>query len=234
MNQIAVNQIMFLDIETAPQYESYNTIPGRMRDLWDKKVPREKDEDPVLHYHNAGLYAEFGKIVCISIGVVNKNQFLLYSYYGEDEKLLLMDFSAALSKFCGKEGRYVCAHNGKGFDFPFIARRCLINDLPIPYLLNVMGLKPWEIPHLDTMEMWKFGQWGASCSLDLLTACFDIPSPKEDISGGDVWYVYWVQKDYTRIAQYCEKDVSALFSVYLRLVRENPNNYIITQYKAQI
>lgn len=163
-----VQDILFLDIETVPAYPSYMEVPEGWKALWNKKadnIIRDKEkENAETIYNKAGIYAEFGKIICISCGIINgsgdEKKLTLKSFYGEDEKILLQEFCDMLNKWFGP-GRVLCAHNGKEFDFPFIIRRLIINGLPIPVLLQITGKKPWEIPHIDTLEMWKFGDYKA-------------------------------------------------------------------------
>jgi len=173
-------------------------------------------------YERAGIYSEFGKIICISVGLIReKNPFIfrLKSFYGKDEKLLLSEFSGMLTKFnrTNKEA-VLCAHNGKEFDFPYIARRMIINGLIIPEILDNAGKKPWEIKLLDTMDLWKFGDYKNYTSLDLLTSILGIPTPKDDIDGSMVAGIFYNDDDIKRIVYYCEKDVLAIARVLLRFM----------------
>ena len=209
------NQIVFLDIETTAQYANYQKVPERLRLLWDKKaVQLSKNEEITAEelYERAGIYAEFGKIVCISIGYYEKklHKFRIKSFFGHNEKVLLGAFTEMMKKHFHSDYNLLCAHNGKEFDFPYIARRLLVNRLQLPKLLDIAGKKPWEIQHLDTMELWKFGDYKHFTSLDLLTAIFEIPSPKSDIDGSQVNNVYWKEGDVKRIAKYCQNDVLAI------------------------
>ena len=152
------------------------------------------------------------------VKIVNNTKILrIKSFFGDDEKIILSGFIELLNKYYNSNNSLLCAHNGKEFDFPYIARRILVNGLKLPKILNIAGKKPWEINHLDTMELWKFGDYKHYTSLDLLTKIFNIPTPKDDISGSDVSRVYWEEKDLQRIVKYCQKDVLAvvqLFSKY--------------------
>lgn len=209
------NQIIFLDIETVAQHPNYKDLPERLQRLWDKKaiqLTRDEEAKPEDIYERAGIYAEFGKIVCISIGYYENKlrKFRLKSFFGHNEKALLAAFAKMLNKYFNNESDLLCAHNGKEFDFPYIARRLLVNQIKLPKLLNIAGKKPWEIKHLDTMELWKFGDYKHYTSLDLLTAIFEIPSPKSDIDGSQVNEVYWKDGDVKRIAEYCQNDVLAI------------------------
>ena len=208
-------QIIFLDIETVAEFPSYLEMPERLQLLWNKKAALlSKNEEITAEelYERAGIYAEFGKIVCISIGYFEKKlqKFRIKSFFGPNEKALLSSFAEMLNKHFYKENDLLCAHNGKEFDFPYIARRLLVNRIKLPKLLDIAGKKPWEIKHLDTMELWKFGDYKHYTSLDLLTAIFEIPSPKSDIDGSQVNAVYWKEGDVKRIAEYCQNDVLAI------------------------
>ena len=213
-------KILFLDIETVPRVSSYDELSDKEAAFWDKKSAhfRSETETPADVYPKAGIYAEFGKVICISVGLMtNKSSslgFRVKSFYGDDEMTLLQNFSGMLEKFSEKQGVYLCAHNGKEFDFPYIIRRLLINALPVPNLLNVSGKKPWEVPFLDTMELWKFGDHKHYTSLDLLAFKFGISTPKDDIDGSMVGKVYWEDQDITRIVHYCEKDVITVAQLY--------------------
>jgi len=172
-------------------------------------------------YSRAGIYAEFGKIICISCGVLQGNgdgkKIILKSFSGDNEKILLHEFSEMVRKWSANEQKFLCAHNGKEFDFPYLCRRMIINDLPIPTPLNVAGKKPWEVSHLDTMELWKFGDFKNYTSLNLLAHSLGIETPKDDIDGSQVWKVYWEEKNLSRIVAYCQKDVLTVAQVYLSM-----------------
>ncbi len=224
--------ILFLDIETVPRYSVYSKLPDSLKKLWDNKANRllqNKEDSPADLYHRAGIYAEFGKIICISVGFLKNREFRIKSYYGDDEKILLKEFSELLGKHYNKPQHLLCAHNGKEFDFPYIARRLLINRLPLPEILNIAGKKPWEVRHLDTMELWKFGDYKNYTSLALLTEIFDIPSPKDDIDGSQVAEVYWKDQDLERIVKYCQKDTLAVVQIllcYLGKPQINPEHIV--------
>jgi predicted PolB exonuclease-like 3'-5' exonuclease len=185
-------------VETVPQYPDYYSVPAAFRELWDRKASllRQEEETPEALYHRAGIYAEFGKIICISCGMfTEKGNFRIKSFCGHDEKTLLNDFAALCNKSFNRKERWLCAHNGKEFDFPFLSRRMLINGIKLPKVLNTPGKKPWEVNHLDTQELWKFGDYKSFTSLNLLANVFGIPTPKDDIDGSKVWEVYWVGKE---------------------------------------
>jgi 3'-5' exonuclease len=217
LQQIPIEKILFLDIETVPQQPHYSTLDGPSKILWEKKskfIGHEGDANEVK-YQSAGIYAEFGKIVCISAGYFeHPNQFRIKSFYGDDEVVLLKEFASALHKFFSSPYHRLCAHNGKEFDFPFLSRRYIINQLPLPAALDNFAKKPWEILHLDTMELWKFGDYKAFTSLQLLAHIFNIPTPKDDIDGSMVWHVYWNDKNLERIATYCQKDVITVARIF--------------------
>jgi len=224
LDNVRVEDVMFLDIETVPVASSYDLLNPSMQALWDKKSKqfRTPDQTGKQVYERAGIYSEFGKIICISVGVIREKNpviFRLKTFYGKDEKALLSEFSGMISKFSrtNKEA-LLCAHNGKEFDFPYIARRMIINGLPIPELLDNAGKKPWEIKLLDTMDLWKFGDYKNYTSLDLLTSVLGIPTPKDDIDGSMVAGIFYNDDDLKRIVYYCEKDVLAIARVLLRFM----------------
>lgn len=219
-----IDHILFLDVETVPQVYDFKAVPDRFKYLFNEKVKNQVSEEVTieqLYRQRGGILAEFGKIICISVGYIQKldenYQLRLKSFYGDDEKKILEDFSALLNKsFKNEKEDVLCAHNGKEFDFPYLCRRMLVNGIKIPKILQIMGKKPWEIHHLDTLEFWKFGDYKHYTSLELLTEIFGIPSPKDDIKGSDVARVYWEENDLKRIAKYCQKDVLALVQLFLR------------------
>lgn len=225
MQLYPINNILFLDIETVPQHASYDQVPTDWRELWSKKAEillrNREDETVESIYNRAGIYAEFGKIICISCGIIqgsgDARKIVLKSFAGDNESLLLHEFSEMVRKWSPNEPKFLCAHNGKEFDFPFLCRRLIINGLPIPPLLNMSGKKPWEVSHLDTMELWKFGDFKNYTSLNLLAHSLGIPTPKDDIDGSMVWEVYWKNKDLARIVTYCQKDVITVAQVFLRM-----------------
>jgi predicted PolB exonuclease-like 3'-5' exonuclease len=227
LQQIDLTQILVLDIETVPQYPSFTDLPENWQYLWSKKAAtlrnlESQSESDV--YPRAGIYAEFGKIICISCGFFSSAgrsyQFRVKSFYGDDEAKILSEFNHMLLRHFSDPANSLCAHNGKDFDYPYIARRCLLNGLEIPDLLNTAGKKPWEIKLLDTMELWKFGDYKNFTSLELLAASFGIPTPKDDIDGSMVWTVYWNDKDIERIKKYCEKDVITVAQLLLKFKNE--------------
>ncbi len=228
ITSVPVQNILFLDIETVPQYHTYEQVPESWKTLWAAKAAallrNREDETVESIYERAGIYAEFGKIVCISCGVVqgaeNNRKIIIKSFAGEDEKEILTSFCDMLLKWCTNEPKYLCAHNGKEFDFPYICRRLVINKLPIPFILNSAGKKPWEVSHLDTMELWKFGDFKNYTSLNLLAHALDVPTPKDDIDGSMVARVFYEEKDFSRITAYCQKDVETIAQIFLRMLGE--------------
>jgi DNA polymerase elongation subunit (family B) len=210
LENIDLQQVLVLDIETVPQYPSFEELPADFQDLWEQKTrfQRKDGESPSDFYARGGILAEFGKIICISVGIFSnktKNISLrVKSFYGDEEKVVLQSFIALLKTQA--DSLILCAHNGKEFDFPYLCRRILINGLPIPVQLNLHGKKPWEIMHLDTMDLWKFGDFKNYTSLKLLAAVFNIPSPKDDIDGSMV----------NGVRVYCEKDVITTARILLR------------------
>lgn len=222
LNNINLEKILFLDIETVAQKSNFEELSDQFQEHWNHKAKfiAHNEETPEEIYERAGIYAEFGKIVCISVGVIrienNEKKLHLKSFYNDDENIILNDFFEMLNKHYNKNDVLLCAHNGKEFDFPYIARRALILGINIPNILNFAGKKPWEVPHLDTLQLWKFGDYKHYTSLSLLTTIFNIPTPKDDIDGSMVNNVYWKQNNLNRIAIYCEKDVTALTQLFLR------------------
>ncbi len=224
---VNLKDVLFLDIETVPEYESWERVGEVTQKLYQQKTAYQRKEEISVEdfYERAGIWAEFGKIVCISVGYFtlseSKKQFRVTSFYGDDEKVLLERFKTLLDTHFYKKEQLLCAHNGKEFDFPYISRRMLIHQIDLPKKLNLFGKKPWEVPHLDTMELWKFGDYKHYTSLKLLTAILGIPSPKDDIDGSEVAKVYYQEKNLERIVAYCEKDTIAVAQVLLRFNNEN-------------
>lgn len=230
-NSLKLDKVLFLDIETVPEYEEFKDLSQIKQKLWEQKSAYKrrfeaKEGEEITaesYYKNAGIWAEFGKIVCISVGYFNisvhddEYEFRIKSYYGHDERDILNDFAELLKNYFNKPNQLLCGHNIKEFDIPYMARRLLINGIQLPKILNLFGKKPWEVPHLDTLELWKFGDYKHFTSLKLLTDILGIPSPKDDIDGSQVRQVYYDDKDLDRIAKYCEKDVIAVAQVLLSL-----------------
>jgi uncharacterized protein YprB with RNaseH-like and TPR domain len=224
LNQLDLNHLLFLDIETVPEVYKFEDLDEKTQAFWDQKMKWQSERDGLSSeelFEKAGIYAEFGKIVCISVGfLVNAGtpsvKYRTTSFASDDEKQLLQEFANLLNSHYNRLDRYLCAHNGKEFDFPFIARRMLIKGIKLPLMLDIAGKKPWEIKHLDTMELWKFGDYKHYTSLNLLAHLFDIPTPKDDISGADVARVYYEEGDLDRIVNYCEKDTLTVCQLVLK------------------
>jgi predicted PolB exonuclease-like 3'-5' exonuclease len=219
---INTDNILFLDIETVSQYPSYNEMPENLRSLWDKKASwfRKEELTPEELYSKAGIYAEFGKIICISMGIFDSKgesrKLRIKSFFGDDEYKILAEFGHLLNGLSERKTVMLCAHNGKEFDFPYIARRMLVNEIPLPYPLDISGRKPWETNFIDTMELWKFGDHKHYISLELLTTILNVANPKDDIDGSMISGIYWKDKEFESIVAYCEKDVIAIAQLILR------------------
>lgn len=220
-----LRDILFLDIETVAFTNEFNTLNERMKSQWSRKAsffkrdPLQSDED--LYHERAGIYAEFGKVVCIAVGKFFDHEsgeigLKTKVYSGHDEKALLLEFKCMIEKMDSSTLRF-CAHNGKEFDYPYLCRRMLLNGIPLPAVLNLSGKKSWEVQHLDTLELWKFGDYKHYTSLDLLSTIFDIPSSKNNIDGSQVNYVYHHEQDLPRISEYCRGDVIVLAQLFLKL-----------------
>ncbi|RDY59930.1 3'-5' exonuclease [Flagellimonas nanhaiensis] len=225
IKKIPLEHILFLDIETVPLTPSFEDLEPASQILWEQKSKYQRKEEftPEEFYDRAGIWAEFGKVVCISVGYFTtkggQRSFRVTSFHG-DEVTILKDFKSLLRDHFNQPKHLLCAHNGKEFDFPYIARRMVINGITLPYKLDLFGKKPWEVPHLDTMELWKFGDYKHYTSLKLLANVLGIPSPKEDMDGSMVRDVYYEEKDLDRIVTYCELDVVTTAQVFLRLRNE--------------
>lgn len=220
LENIKISNILFLDVETAPIVYEYKNLEPEMKKLWDHKFRFQTTETAETLYKKAGIFAEYAKVICISVGFFNDKTFRIKSFYGDDEKKLLKDFTDLLNKHYNRKDHLLCAHNGKEFDFPFLCRRLLLNSIKLPKALNISGKKPWEINHLDTMELWKFGDYKNYTSLNLLAHIFQIPTPKDDIEGSDIARVYWEEKNMERIVTYCQKDVLTVARLLLRFMGE--------------
>lgn len=217
--------ILFLDIETVACTDAYANLSERLKTQWARKASffkrEENQTDEDMFNQRAGIYAEFGKTIVIAVGKFyepepGKLGLKTRCLSSDDEKKLLLDFKTLVEK-SDQTSLKLCAHNGKEFDFPYLSRRMLVNGIQLPDILNLSGRKPWETPHLDTMEMWKFGDYKHYTSLDLLATIFNIPTSKTEMDGSKVNHVYYSEKDLAKIATYCTGDVVALAQVYLKL-----------------
>ena len=220
-----LRDLLFLDIETVASTNDFSLLDERMKIQWARKasfLKREsKQTDEDLYHERAGIYAEFGKVITIAVGKFFDHEsgepgLKTKVYSGHDEKTLLLNFKAMLEKIDASSLR-LCAHNGKEFDYPYLCRRMLIHSIPLPAVLNLSGKKSWEVQHLDTLELWKFGDYKHFTSLDLLAAVFNIPSSKNNIDGSQVNYVYHHEKDLDKISAYCREDVVVLAQLFLKL-----------------
>ncbi len=224
LRNVNIEEILFLDIETVPLAPEYTELTEKWQQLWERKMQFQISDDKPAEelYERAGIYAEFGKIVCISVGYVIQKQgeffFRAKSFYDDDEKKLIQNFFNALDGFAQKGKRRLCAHNGQEFDFPYISRRALVNNLSLPKILDIAGAKPWEVKDIliDTLQLWKFGDYKHYTSLPLLCELFNIPTPKDDIDGSQVSKVYWEENNIDRIIRYCEKDTLAVANLLLK------------------
>ncbi len=225
LQKIDLEHILFLDIETVPTQEHFKDLDDATQELWEQKSHYQRKEEvtPEEFYEKAGIWAEFGKVICISVGYFSfkgdSRNFRVTTFHGE-ETIILKDFKKLLNSHFSHPKNLLCAHNGKEFDFPYIARRMIIHGISLPYKLDLFGKKPWEVPHLDTMELWKFGDYKHYTSLKLMANVLGISSPKEDIDGSMVKKVYYEDGDLDRIITYCELDVITLAQVFLRLRNE--------------
>lgn len=219
------SRILFLDIETVPQEYDYSSLDATTARLFSDKTRFEQERNgksaEEVWNDRGGILAEFGKIVCIGVGSLHRtgeeHQLRVTSFHGANEYDVLTRFTDLLNRHYNADDQWLCAHNGKEFDFPYIARRCVVHNIALPRILDIGGLKPWEVGHLDTMNMWSFGDRKAYTSLALLTHILGIPTPKDDITGADVARVFYEENGLERIAQYCRKDVVATVQLYLRL-----------------
>jgi predicted PolB exonuclease-like 3'-5' exonuclease len=223
MEALKLENVLFIDIETVPVAESFDSLGERMKKLWDVRSAhlRKEEEGPADVWSRAGLFAEFGKIICLSAGVFSSlaepRRFRIKSFYGDDEAAVIRQFGDLVRNFRQGKDLRLCAHNGKEFDFPFLARRIIILGEKLPGILNIAGKKPWELNFLDTLELWKFGEFRNYTSLALLCEVLGISNPKDDLDGSQVAGVYYGERDIERISRYCEKDVLAVAQVLLRL-----------------
>ena len=223
---INIERIFFIDIETTPQTATLDELPQAMRQLWTEKFSRLQQSMPGKYasnisenesfLKNAGIYAEFGRVICISVGVIRKGKLRIKSFAGHDEHALLAQFAEMISKKDYADYNF-CGHNIKEFDIPYICRRMLINGIALPSLLQINAKKPWEVNLLDTMDFWKFGDYKNYTSLKLLSTVFNIPTSKDDIDGSEVSTVYYVENNLERIVVYCQKDVIVTTRVWLKM-----------------
>ena len=236
LESIRINNILFIDLETVSSTSGFNELPTRLQEHWSKKAQfidrklanTDIDAEMIaqLYQEKAAIYAEFGKIVCISIGYLHRTprEFRMKSFCGHDEKALLQEFVELVSRyFYDPDEHLICGHNIREFDIPYLCRRLVVHGINLPDILSLSGKKPWETMHLiDTMQLWKFGDFKNFTSLDLLAAVLDIETPKDDIDGSMVGKVYWQDNDLARISHYCEKDVVTVAQVLFRMKGDEP------------
>lgn len=233
MTNFNLSQILFLDIETASQFPEFQQMDEHWQNLWEEKTRFQRKEDSAEEFYpkRAGILAEFGKVICISCGFFTYHQdkpvLRIKSFGHSSEKQLLNSFAELLINHA--PGYTLCAHNGKEFDFPYLSRRMLVNGITLPEQLDTSQAKPWEVPHIDTLEMWKFGDRKNFTSLKLLAALFGVETSKDDIDGSIVGEVYWQENDLPRIQAYCEKDVVCLARVFLKISRSD-----IEQFEVEV
>lgn len=224
LENVVPENALFIDIETAPVAGSFEDLNEDFKTLWTDKFTRQLKEDETIaeqFFNNAGIYAEFGKVICISVGFIKKEDtqktLRIRSFASDDEQTVLSDFAEVLNKYYYNADKfYFCGHNINEFDIPYLCRRMLIHGIKLPNILDLSGKKPWEIKHVDTMQQWKFGDYKSYTSLKLLAALFGIPTPKDDISGKDVGAVYWKEKNLQRIQIYCQKDVLTVAQLLMK------------------
>ena len=224
MQNISVENLFLIDIETVSCFPNYQLLTDEWKDLWTEKISKALPENisaEEYYPQRAGIMAEFAKVVCISFGYIKKEngnpQLRIKSFYSEDEKEILEKFIDTVCQLQAKNNKWCfTGHNIKEFDIPFLCRRILINNISIPDCFNFQAMKPWDVPVLDTLHLWRFGDYKHYTSLKLLAATLGVPSPKNDIDGSKVGEVYWNKKDLKRIAHYCQKDVATVANVILR------------------
>ena len=225
-----LKNIVFFDIETAGSHESLDALQEDnplLATLWSKRCEylREKFEenkdltDEELYLNKAALHPEFNRIVCASFGRiagdVDSTSMIIKSYSGDDESEILDGIDKVLTKF---NKMNLCGHNIKRFDIPVMGKRFLINGKKLPKSLMIYDSKPWELPFIDTSDIWSFGAWQEGfASLELIAASLKVPSPKDDIRGEDVHSVFWESSEHSRIAEYCAKDVKVLGDIMLKI-----------------
>ncbi len=222
LENIAIGDIVFIDVETVPMVSGWCMLPEDYKRLWERKSAyfRTSEQTAEDVWERAGIYAEFGRVICVSAAKYYMREeqpvVRIKSYSGDDEREVLQDLANMLIAYGSKKDYTLCAHNGKEFDFPFLARRMLVNGIKLPDILNVAGMKPWEVNLLDTMQLWKFGDYKHYTSLELLAMLFDIPTPKDQMDGSMVAAVYYEEKGLDRIVRYCEKDALTVVQLFLR------------------
>ncbi|MDQ2719787.1 MAG: ribonuclease H-like domain-containing protein [Bacteroidota bacterium] len=224
MQQIAIENLFLIDIETVSEKEHFHFLDDEWKDLWkEKNIKNLPLNTSAEEYYpmRAAILAEFAKIVCISFGYFKKEnnewQLRIKSVCSENESDILSQFIATLKQLHSNNQQWIfTGHNIKEFDVPFLCRRMLVNGISIPPYIDFQNMKPWETPVLDTLHLWRFGDYKHYTSLKLLAAALGVPSPKDDIDGSMVGDVFWKEKNLKRISDYCQKDVVTVANVMLR------------------
>ena len=223
LDHINPENLICIDIETVPCYPQFNDCPDDLKELYLKKSERLKQEhenDEEQYFNHAGIYAEFGKVICITLGLFKKKkseyQLRIKSLSDDDEKKVLQDFAEILDKYPRPNRLQFCGHNIREFDMPFLCRRFLIQHLNLPAPMDISGKKPWDVNMVDTMQLWRFGDIKHFTSIKLLALILGIESPKGDIDGKDVGRVYWKEKNMQRIVEYCQRDVITVAQLVMR------------------
>lgn len=224
MQNVPLENLFLMDIETVSSKESFHLLEDHWKELWGEKIKRHLSPDSTpeeMYPQRAAIFAEFARVICISFGYFKKEnegwELRIKSLYGHNEQRILEEFSATINNLPANKKNWIfTGHNVKEFDIPFLCRRMLANNVSIPKRLNFQNMKPWETPILDTLHLWRFGDYKNYTSLKLLAAVLGVPSPKDDIDGSQVGNVYWKEKDLKRISVYCEKDVLTVGNIMLR------------------
>lgn len=221
-----LKNILFIDIETVSQQAHFDALDSRLKQLWLRKAKYFQNTDNLpdedVYLKRASIYAEFGKVICIGIGGIyfddnDEPTLRIKMIRGESEAEILKQFKTIVEKHKAGTQLMLCAHNGKEFDFPYICRRMLVHGIALPKVLQVAGKKPWEVPHIDTLDLWKFGDYKHYTSLDLLAMIFDIPDSESEVSGDQINHIYYIEKDIAKIERYCANDVKVLTQLYMKM-----------------
>lgn len=225
-----IKNILYFDVETSGGFKDYAELVSqnpRLAKLWERRAkyfrsntPGMEDlTDSEIYSQKSGLEPEFGRVVCVSFGVWEGENHRMTSFYGEDEDEI-MEKTAKVFANAASKGMKICGHNIKMFDVPFLGRKMVFKGINIPSNLQIWDKKPWEISIIDTAEFFSFGSWSHKfLGLDLLACSLNIDSPKEDIDGSQVHDTFWVERDYGRIKDYCERDVVTVMNILEKVSR---------------
>ncbi len=224
MQQLPIENLFLMDIETVSQAADFDILNDEWKELWTEKSLKSLPPEMSVEEHyakRAAIFAEFAKVICISTGYFRKEgdewQLRIKSFYSENEKEVLENFSKMLTQIQTKNSKWIfTGHNIKEFDIPFLCRRMIVNNVEIPSIMDFQNMRPWETPSLDTLHLWRFGDYKHYISLKLLAATLGVPSPKDDIDGSKVGEVFWRENDLPRIVTYCQKDVVTVGNIILR------------------